>query len=75
MARTYSTREGTIGKGEEGVGDEVVREKKALEAPGHLNEKEKEIWGLLMDELNCSSLEVSIYSAFFPLYAWRGSKS
>lgn len=48
--RGYSTNEGVI-------------EKEAIpalggEAPEHLNEKEKVIWGLLMRELECEQLEV-----------------
>lgn len=41
--------------------DEVKRERELLEAPEHLNEKEREIWGLLMDNLECSSLEVRCF--------------
>jgi hypothetical protein len=58
LGRAYSTREGTIGKGEEGVVDEVAREREILEAPGHLNEKEREIWSLLHSSLDATSLEV-----------------
>jgi hypothetical protein len=53
MKRRYSTKEGTIGAGEEGVGGKSMKE-----APEHLNAKEKEIWGLLMTELAPSELEV-----------------
>jgi stress-induced morphogen len=60
--RGYSTQEssiqGTIGKGEEGIQDEIIREQEILTAPEHLNEKEKMIWELLMKELQCTSLEV-----------------
>jgi stress-induced morphogen len=60
--RGYSTQEssiqGTIGKGEEGIQDEVIREQEILTVPEHLNEKEKMIWELLMKELQCTSLEV-----------------
>jgi hypothetical protein len=53
VSRGYSTKEGTIGAGEEGVGGQTMKE-----APQHLNAKEKEIWGLLMRELGASELEV-----------------
>ncbi|EPE32994.1 BolA-like protein [Glarea lozoyensis ATCC 20868] len=54
FGRGYSTKEGTIGSGEEGVGGSKMEE-----APGHLNAKEKEIWGLLMRELGASELKVA----------------
>lgn len=63
-SRGYSTREGTIGKGEEGVVDEVAREREILQAPEHLNEKEREIWALLHEQLEATSLEVC--SNFLP---------
>jgi len=60
--RAYSTTgpsiEGTIGKGAEGVADEVARIKEQLTAPEHLNEKERQIWEMLMKELDCTELEV-----------------
>ena len=60
--RSYSTTDptvqGTIGKGAEGVADEVARIKEQLMAPEHLNEKERHIWEMLMKELNCTELEV-----------------
>jgi len=60
--RSYSTADptiqGTIGKGAEGVADEVARIKEQLTAPEHLNEKERQIWEMLMKELDCTELEV-----------------
>ncbi|KAF4636081.1 hypothetical protein G7Y89_g2007 [Cudoniella acicularis] len=53
-----SSIQGTIGKGESGVADEIAREREVLEAPAHLNEKERGIWELLMRELACERLEV-----------------
>jgi stress-induced morphogen len=62
MRRGYSTHEssiaGTIGKGEKGIADEAQRTEEALTAPEHLNEKEKQIWELLMRELKAEKLEV-----------------
>jgi stress-induced morphogen len=59
--RRYSTSEssiqGTIGSGTAGI-PEAAREQKLLEAPEHLNEKERQIWELLMKELQCTNLEV-----------------
>jgi stress-induced morphogen len=57
--RTFqSSVQGTIGKGEAGAPDEALRTVKTLVAPEHLNEKEREIWDLLMEELQCTELEV-----------------
>jgi stress-induced morphogen len=57
--RVYSTQEssiaGTISEGEAGFADDTMKTK---EAPPHLDDKEKQIWSLLMRELDCSSLEV-----------------
>jgi stress-induced morphogen len=55
---TESTIQGTIGKGSAGVPDEAERTVEGLVAPEHLNEKEKEIWEMLMAELKCTELEV-----------------
>jgi hypothetical protein len=63
IARGYSTKEGTIGSGEEGVGGSKMEE-----APEHLNAKEKEIWGLLMRELGASELKVRPLPVPFLLY-------
>jgi len=60
--RGYSTSEssiaGTIGKGEKGIADEVQRGEELLTAPEHLNEKERQIWEMLMRELKAEKLEV-----------------
>jgi stress-induced morphogen len=40
------------------ISSEAVGEQQTPEAPGHLNEKERQIWELLMKELECTSLEV-----------------
>ena len=60
--RSYSTAnptvQGTIGKGADGIVDEVSRIKEQLSAPEHLNEKERQIWEMLMEELDCTELEV-----------------
>lgn len=61
-----STIQGTIGKGEKGIGDEVVRERVALEAPEHLNEKEAEIFGRLAEFFEPVELEVCFP---LPLYS------
>jgi stress-induced morphogen len=62
IRRGYSTSEssiaGTIGKGEQGIADEIQRGKEMLMAPEHLNEKEREIWEMLMRELKAEKLEV-----------------
>ena len=58
-----SSTQGTIGKGEAGIRDEAQRVEQALRAPEHLNEKEKAIWVLLMRELECEALEVSLFLA------------
>lgn len=60
--KRYSTSEssiqGTIGSGEGGIPAEAAREQEILEAPEHLNEKERQIWEMLMKELQCTKLEV-----------------
>ena len=59
--RSYSSESsiaGTIGKGEAGLKQEAETMAKALEVPGHLNEKEKQIWELLNKELQAEKLEV-----------------
>ncbi|RDW65570.1 hypothetical protein BP5796_10262 [Coleophoma crateriformis] len=53
-----STIQGTIGKGEAGVGDEVARSQDALKAPEHLNAKEREIFDQLARELDPVELDV-----------------
>lgn len=53
-----STVAGTIGKGAEGIPEEAQRIKEGLEAPGHLNDKEKEIFELLNKEFQAQKLEV-----------------
>jgi hypothetical protein len=52
---TGSSVRGTIGEGEEGVKGEAEGQ---LEAPAHLDEKERQIWDLLTGELECSALVV-----------------
>lgn len=66
--REYSTREGTIGEGEKGV----EREREMLEAPEHLNEKEREIWGLLRESFEPVSLEVYFPVSPFPSFHQEG---
>ena len=58
--RRYSSSiRGTVGAGEKGTGgEEAARPTDALEAPEHLNEKEREIWGMLQRELEPTKLEV-----------------
>ncbi|KAK0121921.1 hypothetical protein ONS95_010196 [Cadophora gregata] len=53
-----STPQGTIGSGSAGVVEEAAREQEILQAPQHLNDKERQIWEMLMRELQCTSLEV-----------------
>jgi len=53
-----STPQGTIGSGSAGVAEEAAREQEILQAPEHLNDKERQIWEMLMRELQCTSLEV-----------------
>jgi hypothetical protein len=64
LRRRYSTQEssiqGTSDKGEAGVRDEAKRVEQVLEAPEHLNEKERAIWEMLMRDLECTSLEVCL---------------
>ena len=38
--------------------DEAARTKEILNAPEHLDQKERQIWELLMQELDCVELEV-----------------
>lgn len=58
-----STIQGTIGKGVLGVGEEAQRAKERLQAPNHLNEKEKMIFEKLDDALEPIKLEVRHISA------------
>jgi len=53
-----NTIQGTIGSGAAGISEEAATTKQKIEVPDHLNEKEKEIWELLMKELDCEKLEV-----------------
>lgn len=55
---TESSIQGTVGEGAGGVEDEAERMIQGLIAPGHLNEKERDIWTRLMKELQCTELEV-----------------
>ena len=61
ICRGYSTSEssiaGTIGK-DEGITEEVASGEEILTAPEHLNEKERQIWEMLMRELKAEKLEV-----------------
>jgi hypothetical protein len=61
--RTFATEsdtiQGTIGKGASGVGDEARREMERLQAPEHLDEKERMIFEKLQ-ELEPLSLEVCL---------------
>ena len=52
------TNQGTIGKGASGVSEEAHRAKERLQAPDHLNEKEKTIFEKLENELEPVKLEV-----------------
>ena len=52
------TIQGTIGKGASGVGEEAQRVKEKLQAPDHLDEKEKMIFEKLDDALEPTKLEV-----------------
>lgn len=59
----YTTSEsssvaGTIGAGEAGIPEEAARTKELLEAPEHLNAKEKQIFELLNKEFRAEKLEV-----------------
>jgi BolA-like protein 3 len=59
--RGYSSESsiaGTIGKGAEGIPEEAARTRESLQAPEHLNEKEKEIFELLNKEFQAQKLEV-----------------
>jgi hypothetical protein len=53
-----------MGKGEAGVRGEAKRVEQVLEAPEHLNEKERAIWEMLMRDLECTSLEVRLGQNF-----------
>ncbi len=53
-----NTVQGTIGKGASGVREEAQRAKERLEAPDHLNEKEKMIFEKLDGALEPTKLEV-----------------
>jgi hypothetical protein len=53
-----STIQGTIGKGASGVPEEAQRVKERLQAPDHLDEKEKMIFEKLEKELEPMKLEV-----------------
>jgi len=66
--RAYSTREGTIAKGAEGIPDEIQRSAEALVAPDHLDEKEREIFSLLISSLNPTSLNVRPSPSHFPQF-------
>jgi len=55
---TQSSIRGTVGAGEAGIKDEAQRTAEALVAPDHLNEKERQIWDMLMAELQCTELHV-----------------
>ncbi|RDW59870.1 hypothetical protein BP6252_12957 [Coleophoma cylindrospora] len=61
-----STIQGTIGKGEAGVSDEVARSQDALKAPEHLNAKEREIFDQLARELDPVELDVRRPSCLHP---------
>lgn len=62
IRRGYSTSESsiadTIDKGEQGGIAEVASGEEMLTAPEHLNEKERQIWEMLMRELKAEKLEV-----------------
>ena len=53
-----NTIQGTIGKGASGVEEEAQRMKERLQAPDHLNEKEKMIFEKLDGALEPTKLEV-----------------
>jgi hypothetical protein len=53
-----NTIQGTIGKGASGVGEEAQRVREGLQAPDHLNEKEKMIFEKLDGALEPIKLEV-----------------
>jgi BolA-like protein 3 len=57
-SRNANTIQGTIGKGASGVGEEAQRVKERLQAPDHLNEKEKMIFEKLDGALEPIRLEV-----------------
>jgi len=57
-----NTIQGTIGKGVSGVGEEVQRVKERLQAPDHLDEKEKMIFKKLDGALEPTKLEVCYIS-------------
>ena len=50
--------EGTVGQGAPGIKEEISRAKEMLQAPDHLNEKEREVFVLLLNSLEPTSLEV-----------------
>ena len=56
--RYSSSIQGTIGSGEAGIPSEAAREVDILQAPEHLNEKEREIWDILHREFKPTRLDV-----------------
>jgi stress-induced morphogen len=59
ISKRYSSNvQGTVGAGEAEIEQETAREQELIEAPEHLNDKEREIWGMLQSELKPTKLEV-----------------
>ncbi len=61
MRRGYSSESsaaGTIGEGEAGIAAEAARTKDILQAPEHLNDKERQIFDMLNKEFKAEKLEV-----------------